>query len=151
MSHLRRHQEAAHKSVPNSRIVQRLVKDATGNLVKKPKPTKEKKAVKDKKEAQSRSDISETQEQYADDTVSPMQHEDTRVQLMTVNEEDQVVAMTVPDLPIADQHVDPYSLQVIDKNHYISIPRGLQLLPKVYNDFKSLFTYFFGYYNIFFF
>lgn len=112
MSHLRRHQEAAHKTVTASRIVQRLVKDSSGNLMEKPKPTKAKKLNKDKKHRTERIDIVEAQEQYVDEPVTPVQHDETRVQLISVNEDDQVVAMSVSDLPIADQHVDPYSLPV---------------------------------------
>lgn len=111
MSHLRRHQETAHKSVPNSRIVQRLVKDASGNLVKKTKPAKEKKTSKNKKAARNKADVAEPQE-YTDDQVTAVHHENPGVQLLTVNNDDQVVTMSVSDLPISDQHVDPYNLQV---------------------------------------
>lgn len=114
MSHLRRHQETAHKSVPSSRIVQRLVKDASGNLVEKPKPVKENKTSKNKKGTQSKSDISDAQEQYTDDPVGAVQHENPSVQLLTVSNDDQVVTMSVSDLPISNQHVDPYNLQVIN-------------------------------------
>ncbi|KAK3910991.1 Zinc finger protein 226 [Frankliniella fusca] len=112
MSHLRRHQEAAHKTVPSSRIVQRLVKDSSGNLMEKPKPSKAKRINKDKKHKADRIDIVEAQEHYVDDPVTPVQHDEARVQLISVHEDNQVVAMSVSDLPIADQHVDPYSIPV---------------------------------------
>lgn len=108
MSHLRRHQEAAHKSVPNSRKVQRLVPDGSGNLIEKEKPVKEKKSSRDKKGTAARADVVE---QYVDKPVDALQQDDRGVHLISVNEDDQVVGL-VPDIPMTDQHVDPYSLQV---------------------------------------
>lgn len=113
MAHLRRHQEAAHKSVTSTsnRKVQRLVEDASGNLVLKPKPVKEKKSVKDKKAASSKGNSPKHQKEFVA-PASSVQAGESSVQLMAVSENDQVVAMSVSDLPITDQHVDPYSLQV---------------------------------------
>lgn len=124
MSHLRRHQEAAHKTVTSSRKVQRLVHDDCGNLVAKPKPQKEKKPVKSKKETVLRVNVSDSQEQFSTETVSQVHHEESGMHLMTVNNDEQVVSMSMSDVHIDEQHVDPYSIQVIClsnniMNHYI--------------------------------
>lgn len=120
MAHLRRHQEAAHKTVSNGRKVQRLVEDSSGNLVLRPKPAKEKKNPKEKKVLSSKASSSKSTKDLSS-PASTVQQEETTVPLIAVSESEHVVAMSVSDLQISNQHIDPYNLQVGFSYYYKSL------------------------------